>query len=723
MRKTLSLFLLCIGAVAAAPLQKQVIADGLRDPMSLAVAPNGDLYVVEREGRILCVRPDTGGVFEIGELAVSALRSNEPKSDTAVEDGLQGIALDPDFATNSRIFLYYSRPQQPVDRLARFQLRDGKLDPASEQVLIDIPLERDNRVCHHGGSIRFDSDGLLYLSVGDNTNPFASEGSAPIDNREDRTAWDAQRSAGNTNDLRGKILRIRPTETGYEIPPGNLFHAGSAKTRPEIYIMGCRNPFRTSIDPKTHTLYWGEVGPDADKDTEKGPAGYDEINQAKTAGNYGWPFVIADNQPYPILDFATGQPGAMTDPAAPINPGRRNTGLTTLPPAQPAFICYPYAASKEFPAMGKNARCAMAGPVLDYDPTRPHNLLAANDGRCLLTYDWSRGKIWKARLSADEKLQSLSLLDEGLSHPMDLKPAADGSLWLIDYGSEWFFNQNGKIIRLLPATAAPLPKLRIEAAAGTHPRRFTAKSAKAPLTCHWWLTTGSTERLLGTGPTLTLPPDALGSELRAVAADGKSPHAVARISLVKAPVLPELRLKFEGKSRAFPFGASIDFKVTADPQPDPAQLTVRARYIPATGHDAGGPQFSPDVQSLVTANACLACHQVDRTSVGPAYSDVSLKYRGVANAIDHLKAKVKAGGKGVWGEIPMPPQVALSDRDADTILNAILHLADGISEIKRSRAGTLQLPAEPTLATADGAWEFSAQAPGYTAAKFRMPRR
>ncbi len=720
MRKTLSIFLLCIGAVTAAPLQQQTIIDGLHDPMSLAIAPDGDIYVVEREGKILRIHPDTGGVFEIGNLAVSALRASDPKSDTSVEEGLQGIAFDPDFEKNSRVFLYYSHPQRRVDRLARFHLRDGNLDPASEQVLLDIPLERDNRVCHHGGSIRFDADGLLYLSVGDNTNPFASDGYAPIDNRADRAEWDAQRSSGNTNDLRGKILRIRPTETGYTIPPGNLFPMGTAKTRPEIYIMGCRNPYRTTINPKTHTLYWGEIGPDADKSSAKGPAGYDEINQAKAAGNYGWPLVIANNQPYPIVDFATGKPGAMIDPAAPINRSRRNTGLTTLPPAQPAFIWYPYDASKEFPILGKSGRCAMAGPMLDYDAKRPYNLLPPNGGHGLLTYDWSRGKIWFAKLTDDEKLQSLAIIDEDLTHPMDLQMATDGSLWMIDYGPEWWFNTKGKVIHLFPSSTQLGPKLSIEPVPESD-RSFTVKSDKSSSTFNWWLTSGTTERQLGSGSTIILPPDASGSELRVVASDGKSPHSFARISLLKAEALPELRLKLKGKAKAFSFGESVAFNITADPQPDPAQLTVRARYIPATGHDAGGPQLPTDIQALITANACFACHQVDHNSVGPAYSSVSLKYRKTAGAIDTLKAKVKMGGKGVWGEVPMPPQIALSDRDADTILNAILHLADGISEIKGSSAGTLQLPARPATATSSGAWEFSAEAPGYTAAKFRIP--
>ena len=110
MRNCLSLALLCVATAAAAPIQKDTIAEGFRDPMSLAIAADGDVYVVEREGRLLRIRPETGGVFEIGNLPVSALRAADPKSDSAVEDGLQGIALDPNFARNQRLFLYYSDP-------------------------------------------------------------------------------------------------------------------------------------------------------------------------------------------------------------------------------------------------------------------------------------------------------------------------------------------------------------------------------------------------------------------------------------------------------------------------------------------------------------------------------------------------------------------------------------------------------------------------------------
>ena len=300
MRTAALLTTLLSAAATAAEIESTFIAEHLKDPMELTVAPDGDVYVVEREGRVLRIRPSTGGIFEIGKIEVTALRSNDPDSPYAREDGILGITLDPGFATNHRLYIYYSHPKELMNRLSRFQLKDGVLDLASEKVLIDIPTERRDRVCHHGGSLTFGPDGLLFLSTGDNTNPFESDGYAPIDDREGREHANAMRSAGNTNDLRGKILRIRPTEDGYEIPEGNLFSKGTAKTRPEIYVMGCRNPFRMSVDPKTKVIYWGEVGPDAGKDSEKGPRGHDEVNQAKGPGNFGWPFVIANNKPYPI---------------------------------------------------------------------------------------------------------------------------------------------------------------------------------------------------------------------------------------------------------------------------------------------------------------------------------------------------------------------------------------------------------------------------------------
>lgn len=703
---------------AAAEIESTFVAGNLRDPMEIAVAPDGDLFVIEREGRLLRVRPSTGGVFVVGELKVTALRSSDPSSNWAREDGGLGLALDPAFAANRRLYLYYSHPELLLNRLSRFELKNGRLDPASEKVLLDVPIDRRDRVCHHGGSLAFGPDGLLYLSTGDNTNPFESGGVAPIDDRDGREHANAMRSAGNTNDLRGKILRLRPTEDGYEIPAGNLFPPGTAKTRPEIYAMGCRNPFRISIDPKTSTVYWGEVGPDAGDPGPKGPRGHDEVNQARKAGNFGWPFVIADNQPYPIVDFANGQPGELTDPAAPRNPGKHNSGLDVLPPARKAFIWYPYGKSDEFPVVGEGGRNAMAGPVYYYEPGRKYNLLGKEGDHTLLTYDWMRGKLWRAKLGEGEKLVSLEPLLEGLKHPMDLEMAADGTLWMLEYGTDWYFNKDGRIRRLRPADGNQPPVISITSAGAMHSATVSDPEGEE-VKMEWWRTIGASESKIGSGNSIYY--DGEGSELRAVATDAKGAVSVARVPLVGEDAVPALALSFPKKAESYGFGETLVFSVKGTG--DPSKLVVRARYIPPTGHDAGGPQFSSEIAALVTAKQCLACHQVDKASVGPAYLDVAMRYRGDAAAPARLQAKLKSGGAGAWGEIPMPPQAAVTDAEGETLIRAILGLADGMAETRGVDEGTLQLAPAPAGSAPGGAWEITAEAPGHTPAKARVPAR
>ncbi|QTN30957.1 PQQ-dependent sugar dehydrogenase [Akkermansiaceae bacterium] len=716
-----AVFLAILTAAPAAPLIKQTLATGLLDPMEVAIAPDGNLFVAEREGRLLRINPQTGGIFEIGNITVEALRSSDPKSNYAREDGLLGIALDPDFTANQRIFLYYSAPDVVANRLSRFTLKDGKIDPASELKLLEIPTEREHKVCHHGGSVEFGPDGLLYVSTGDNTNPFESGGVAPIDDREGRTERDAQRSAGNTNDLRGKILRIKPTETGYEIPAGNLFKPGTEKTRPEIYVMGCRNPFRISIDPKTKTLYWGEVGPDAKGDSPKGPMGHDEVNQAKKAGNYGWPFVIADNKPYPIVDFNGNKVGKMTDPSAPENPGQRNTGLKDLPPAQAALIWYPYGDSQEFPVMGKGGRNAMAGPVFYHDPSRKTNILGKGDDRTLLTYDWIRGNIFKAKLAADERLEKLDMLMDKLVHPMDLEMDRDGSLILLEYGSGWYFNTNGSVSRLIPDDGNKPPTLAIKPTPGVS-NGYSVDKAEDPengkITVTWYATEGVTERELGSGSGMTLP-EGVFSDIRAVATDDKGARAFARIALDHSKEMPQLALEIDSPKKPRGFGDEVKFKVSSKVTPDAKQIVFRARYIEPTGHDSGGPEFTADIAELAKSSQCLACHQVDGASVGPSYLDVSLRYSGRGDAAAYLAGKLKTGGGGVWGDVPMPPQVALKPEDSGKLIAAILGLSKGISEARGTLQGSIKLSPQGE-SQPGGAWEFSAEAPGFSAARIRV---
>jgi cytochrome c len=81
-----------------------------------------------------------------------------------------------------------------------------------------------------------------------------------------------------------------------------------------------------------------------------------------------------------------------------------------------------------------------------------------------------------------------------------------------------------------------------------------------------------------------------------------------------------------------------------------------------------------DASALATKNGCMACHQVETKVVGPAYKEVAAKYKGQEGAVDSLSAKVKAGGSGVWGPVPMPPNAQVSDEDIKTIVTWVLSL-------------------------------------------------
>ncbi len=313
------------GGTVYARFEKIVLDNQVSDPMALQVAPDGRVFFIERAGKLKIYSPASQATAVAGALPVF----------TGYEDGLLGIALDPALATTGWIYLYYSPPgAAPENVLSRFTVANGALVPGSERVLLHVGTDRTEGR-HSGGGMEFGPDGNLYLGIGDNTHPGASDGFAPIDERPGRLSWDAQKSASNTNALNGKILRIHPESNGtYSIPAGNLFPPGTPLTRPEIFVMGCRNPFRSAVDPITGWLYWGEVGPDSGEDqATRGPKGYDEVNQARTAGNYGWPYVIANNKPYRDYDFATGVSSAPFNPAAPVNDSPNNTGAFNQPPA------------------------------------------------------------------------------------------------------------------------------------------------------------------------------------------------------------------------------------------------------------------------------------------------------------------------------------------------------------------------------------------------------
>lgn len=452
------------GATVDARFRKVVLVSAPRDPMQLAVAPDGRVFYIQRGGAFLIWKPEADAPILAAQLPIDGGR----------EDGLLGLALDPGFAQNHWVYLFYSPlGPEPVQRVSRFQLNGDQLDFASEKILLTIPVQRET-CCHSGGALSFGPAGELFIGTGDNTNPFESSSSSPIDERPNRSSWDAQKSSSNANDLRGKILRIKPQPDGtYSIPAGNLFPPGTPETRPEIYTMGNRNPFRFSIDAETGWLYWGEVGPDAyEDDPVRGPRGYDEVNQARSAGNYGWPYFVADNKAYRDYDFATQISGSWFDPAAPINDSPNNTGPVDLPPARPAWIWYPYANSREFPEMNGGAgRTAMAGPVYHYDATAaPNNRrLPAYYDKTLFLYEWSRSLLRELKFDDEGNILKISpfLPSFRFIRPIDMTIGPDGAIYLIEWGTGFYgANSDAQIVRLDYVGGPHLSELIVQSTAG-----------------------------------------------------------------------------------------------------------------------------------------------------------------------------------------------------------------------------------------------------------------
>jgi cytochrome c len=688
---------------------KVVLAEKLDEPVELAVLPDERVLFIERHGYVNLYTPANGRTTRIATIPVSTKYADSSQA----EDGLLGLAADPNFATNGWIYMYYS-PAGPEPRnvLARYHMNGDSLDLASRKILLEVGTQR-LKCCHTGGSIAFDGKGNLFFSAGDNSNPFAS-GYAPIDERPGRMPWDAQKSSANTNDLRGKIIRIHPEPDGtYTIPEGNLFPPGTAKTRPEIYTMGHRNPYRIAVDKHTGFLYWGDVGPDANVDSVgRGPRGYDEINQARNAGNYGWPYFVGDNKAYfktTFVDSATVIAGAQFDPEHPVNNSPNNTGLNELPPARGAYIWYPYAPSPDFPIVGSGGRAAAAGPVFHRDDFRgaTRSFPQYYDGK-LFIYEFMRHWIMAVTMDAKGDLVSLERVmpSVNFSAPIEMEFAPSGDLYLLEYGTAWFRgNDDARLIRIEynAGNRKPIVAAAVDQPAGALPMQIklsstgTVDADEDSLRYVWTIARrGDTvlTRIIEPNPSFTFTqPGTYTASLTVI--DPHGAFASSAVSIVAGNEPPIVDVDLAGSNRTFFFpGIPVRYAVRVTDREDgslrngtiPAsRVSVTAQYLKngtqpsgaaTTPRSSGGGAAQATGKRLIEGSDCLACHQWNKKSIGPAYADVARKYHDDKTAIARLVRKIREGGTGVWGKVMMPAHPALTEAQASAMVSYILSLAD-----------------------------------------------
>ncbi|MGW6462839.1 PQQ-dependent sugar dehydrogenase [Streptomyces rubiginosohelvolus] len=593
--------------IPAADYQQVQLALGaaeLGEAMSLALLPDRSVLHTARDGTVR-LTDAAGSTKTAGKLDVY----------THDEEGLQGIAVDPDFTANRFVYLYYSPllDTPPGDapttgsaadfeawkghlNLSRFVLKaDGTLDLGSEKVVLEVESDR-GQCCHVGGDIDFDAAGNLYLTTGDDTNPFESAGYAPIDERTDRNPqFDAQRSSGNTNDLRGKLLRIKPTaDGGYTVPAGNLFAPGTANTRPEIYAMGFRNPFRMSVDKKSGAVYIGDYGPDAGTtDPNRGPSGQVEFNRVTQPGNFGWPYCTGTNTPtetYGEYAFPSGPSGAKYDCASgPANNSFRNTGLATLPPAQPAWIRYAGDAGSP-PEFGGGSESPMAGPVYNFDAGLDSAVKfpASLDGRFFAT-EYGRKWIKPVEVKADGSPGTIDTFPWTGTQVMDSAFGPDGALYVLDYGTGANNQALYRVEYLAGSNRSPVARAAADKTSGPTPLAVSFSSAGSAdpeggnLTYAWDFGDGTTSTdpnpshtytTAGTyNPTLTVT-------------DPEGLTGTASLVVTAGNTAPTVTLTTPADGSLFSFGDSVPFTVTVS---DPEDGTVDCSEVKVTyllGHDS-----------------------------------------------------------------------------------------------------------------------------------------
>ena len=680
-----------------------VLAEKLEEPVELAVLPDERVLFIERRGGVNLYTPATGRVRRIATIPVSTKYADSSQA----EDGLLGLAADPGFAKNGWIYMYYSPAgPEPKNVLARFQMKGDSLDLGSRKILLEVGTQR-LKCCHTGGSITFDNKGNLYVATGDNSNPFAS-GYAPIDERPGRMPWDAQKSSANTNDLRGKIIRIHPEPDGtYTIPEGNLFPKGTPKTRPEIYTMGHRNPYRISVDSYNGFLYWGDVGPDANVDSVgRGPRGYDEINQARSAGNYGWPYFVGNNQAYyktTFVDSATVIAGEQFDPAHPINRSPNNTGLTELSPARGAYIWYPYAPSPDFPIVGSGGRAAEAGPVFHRNDfrTAARPFPQYYDGK-LFVYEFMRHWIMAVTMNTNGDLVSIErfMPTAKFSAPIEMEFAPSGDLYVLEYGTAWFQgNDDARLVRIEynAGNRKPIVAVAVDRPAGALPTRVALSSVgtmdldEDSLRYVWTISRrGGTvlRKLTEPNPSFTFSrPGAYTASLTVT--DPQGAHSSAEVQIAAGNEPPKVDIDLVGSNRSFFFpGIPVRYAASVTDREDgslrsgmiPARrVAVTAQYL-KDGLPPGGAATtagsSETGKQLIEGSDCLSCHQLSRKSIGPAYMDVARKYKDDRTATARLVRKIREGGSGVWGQVSMAAHPTLTDEQASAMVAYIMSLTD-----------------------------------------------
>lgn len=226
--------------VPQAIYKAESFATGIGFATALDFAPDGRLFIAEKNGTVRTVSKDgkvSGQVLTLDNI------------DTRGERGLLGLALDPNFSNNGYLWVFYTRGDAPINRVSRFTIINDKA--TDEHVSFEFNIAFETSTILNGGGLHFGPDGMLYISAGSTNNVYASNGA---------------------DSPQGKLHRVDPTTFPAQPAPGN------PDPNSTIFARGLRNMFDFTFNPANGWIYGTENGGDCD----------DEINLIVPGGDYGW---------------------------------------------------------------------------------------------------------------------------------------------------------------------------------------------------------------------------------------------------------------------------------------------------------------------------------------------------------------------------------------------------------------------------------------------------
>jgi glucose/arabinose dehydrogenase len=348
------------------------LASGLQNPTAMALAPDGRIFVAEQSGKLRVIKD--------GALLATPFVDLTSKIDSQVERGLVGVAVDPDFASNKYVYVYYTATAPALhNRISRFTA-NGDVAASGETSILDLPdIPVPEEKMHNGGALRFgtssdDEKRKLYVAVGDHYRP-----------------WENAQKRDNPF---GKILRINKDGT---IPTDNPFYPELQGVNRAIWAYGLRNPFTFDIERGTGRMFINDVGNHNWEEISEGKAG----PTGATGPNFGWNLregLCKNGEPSNCRTELGAVVGGQTDPIFVYAHGKTNeTG------------------------------CAITGGAFYNPPTQQFPSIYV--GKYFFA-DYCQG--WIRLL--DPATKTASDFARDIASPVDLRVDSDGSLYYLSRG-------------------------------------------------------------------------------------------------------------------------------------------------------------------------------------------------------------------------------------------------------------------------------------------------